>query len=149
MGESCLRPEDEAEGGRGTADGRLVLMGPGEPIEVWMGADAAVRSEKVDADSALRMGRARRKPEGAAPGHRWVMLGARAGVLRLRQPPRCQGRPGASGQPKLRASSRVKACGDRARTVARSYAHRNISLWFGETCATLKQSPLALPDSGL
>lgn len=73
MGESRSRPEDEAKGGRGTADGRLLLTGQRVPIQGWMGADAAVRSEEVDADSALRRGRARRQPERASPGHRWAV----------------------------------------------------------------------------
>lgn len=54
-----MRPKE----GRGTADGRLLLTGQRVPIQGWMGADAAVRSEEVDADSALRRGRARRQPE--------------------------------------------------------------------------------------
>lgn len=69
MGEAWLRPEAEAEGGRGTADGSLLLAGRGthtraERCRCWG------RSEEVDLDPALRVGRVRRQPGRAAPGHR-------------------------------------------------------------------------------
>lgn len=35
----------------------------------------------------------------------------------------------------IRASSRDRACENRARTIAFSSAHRSIGLWVGETCA--------------
>lgn len=38
-------------------------------------------------------------------------------------------------QPKIRASLRDRVCGNRARTVTFSSAHRSIGLWVGETCA--------------
>lgn len=133
MEEARLRPEDEAEGG--IANGSLLFWGWGLLIEGWMGADAGVRSEETDLDPALRVGRARRQPGRAAPRHPLGVQAPRAEVLRL-----CAKHPDARknlvhhGQPKVRASSRCRACGGRARPVAPSSAHRNISLWVDETC---------------
>lgn len=130
--EAWLRPEAEAEGG--TADDSLFLWGWGLLIEGWAGADAGVRSEEVDLGPALRVGRARRQPGRAAPG------------IVCRRRPRGLGSCGCAkhpevrqslvhrGPPKVRASLRGRACGDRARTGAPSSAHRNVSLWVGETC---------------
>lgn len=92
--EAWLRPEDEAEGG--TPDDSLFLWGWGLLIEGWAGAGAGVRSEEVDLDPALRVGRARRQPGRAAPRHHLEVQAARAGILRLCQTPRCQEEPGAA-----------------------------------------------------
>lgn len=75
VGEDWLRSEDEAEGGRGTANGSLLLVGWGVPIQGWMGADPGVRSEEV--------GRARRQPGRAATGRCLSRQAMRAGVLKL------------------------------------------------------------------
>lgn len=100
-----------------------------------MGSDAGVRFEVTDLDPSLRVGRARGQPRRTTHRHCLGVQAPRVEVLRL-----CAKHPDARkslvhhGQPKIRASLRCRAHGNRAGPVAPSSAHRNISLWVGETC---------------